>query len=187
MRILWAAMLALVAIQLPAAAQEELRAEPALGDVISHFFPGYVLLPEKSLDPAIAGRMEGAARAMGGERSPVHIQADFDGNGFADHALLIGRTSDGADADEVFVILLGHGQGRYSKAMVSFFGALSPDIYLGHLPAGTVLPSTDSDAAEPASRVLEGPAVTLNILDRASDAFYWDAADGRFRTSQAPR
>jgi hypothetical protein len=153
--------------------------EPPLESVISHFFPGYGPLPLGDLAPEIGALTVSDPVYDTPDRSPTTIHADFDGNGFADYALLIRKTA-GPAADEIFVILMARGQGQYSEAMESFFGGIAPEIYLGYLPAGTVLPLSEEDATDGVVLTLENPAVTLNVFGRASDAFYWDEASARF-------
>lgn len=159
--------------------------EPPLEALISRFFPGYGPLPLGDLVPEIGALTASDPVYNTPDRSPTLIRADFDGNGFADYALLIRQTT-GPTPDEIFVILMAHGDGQYSKAMESFFGGLASDIYLGYLPAGTVVP-TDAEAAPDApGMALDNPAVTLNVMGRASDAFYWDKISTRFRNVPAP-
>jgi hypothetical protein len=85
------------------------------------------------------------------------------------------------------VILMSHGDGRFAKAIESFFGGVAHDIYLGYLPAGTVLPAPSDTVENAPPLTLENPAVTLNILGQISDAFYWDSLSSRFQNAPAPR
>ena len=185
-----AALVAFMGLQATAWGQEtpvpKTPAEPPLDLVITHFFPGYELVSLGSLAPEIGALTVSDPTYDNAERSPTSVRGDFDGNGFADYALLI-RKASGPEADEIFVILMGHGQGRYAKAIESFFGGVARDIYLGFLPAGAVL-SAPADAGDSAPALtLENPAVTLNILGQASDVFYWDRLAGRFLNGPAPR
>lgn len=184
------ALAVFMGLQAPAWGQEtpigEAPAEPPLEFVIGHFFPGYAAVPLGELAPGIGALTVSDPAYGSAERSPTAIRADFDGNGFADYALLI-RKAAGPEADEIFVILMGHGEGRYRKAIESFFGGLAPDIYLGYLPAGTVLPAPADAAGNAPALTLENPAVTLNVLGQLSDAFHWDRLSSRFRTDAAPQ
>lgn len=163
--------------QAPVLGQESKPSEPSLESVIAYFFPGYVPIPLGDLSSEIGALTVSDAIYDHVDRSPTSVRADFDGNGLDDYALLI-RKAAGSDADEIFVILMAHGEGRYSKAMESFFGGIARDIYLGYMPSGTRLPA--------ASLTLEHPAITLNVLGQLSDVFYWDPDSSRFRTAPAP-
>jgi hypothetical protein len=157
--------MAFLGFQTPAWGQEtpvqEAPAEPPLDSVISHFFPGYVVVPLGDLAAEIGALI-------------------------ADYALLL-RKINGPEGDEVFVILMGHGSGRYSKAIESFFGGVAQDIYLGYLPPGTVLPAPPDAVDNAPPLILELPAATLNILGQISDAFYWDSLSSRFQNTPAQR
>lgn len=185
-----AALLAFMGFQMPALGQEtpvqQSPAEPPLEFVITHFFPGYGPVPLGDLAPEIGALTVSDPVYDTPYRSPSAIRGDFDNNGFSDYALLIRKTA-GPEADEIFVILLGHGQGRYSKAIESFFGGIAPDIYLGYLPAGTVLQAPEEAGGNAPPLTLESPAVTLNVLGQLADAFYWDRLSGHFMTVPAPR
>lgn len=163
---------------------QEAPAEPPLESVIGHFFPGYGPVPLGELSAEIGALTVSDPAYNTPDRSPVAVKADFDGNGFTDYALLI-RKMRGPEPDEIFVILMGHGQGRYGKAMESFFGGVARDIYLGYLPAGTVLAAPEEAGNKLPAITLEAPAVTLNILGQVSDAFYWDRLSGRFVSTAA--
>jgi len=185
-----AIVVSLLWVQTPAWGQEtpvqEAPAEPPLEFVINHFFPGYAPVSLSELVPEIGALTVSDPGFNSPDRSPTTIKADFDGNGSADYALLIRKTA-GTEADEIFVILLGHGDGRYSKAIESFFGGLAPEIYLGYLAAGTVLPAPSGSGENAPALTLKNPAVTLNIHGQISDAFYWDGLAARFMNAPAPR
>ena len=184
-----AALAAFMGLQTPAWGQETLvqqaPAEP-VESVIAHFFPGYGPVPLGDLTPEIGALTVSDPAYDSADRSPTSIKADFDGNGFTDYALLIRQVA-GPEADEIFVILMGHGQGRYAKAIESFFGGLAGDIYLGYLPAGAVLPAPGEAGASAPALTLEHPAVTLNVFGQLSDAFYWDKLSGRFMNAPVPQ
>lgn len=165
---------------------QQAPAEPPLDAVIAHFFPGYASVPLGELAPEIGALTVSDPVYDTPDRSPSVVKSDFDGNGFADYALLI-RKAEGPEPDEIFVILMGHGQGRFRKAIESFFGGVARDIYLGFLPSGTVLAAPESAGGTAPALTLENPAVTLNVLDQVSDAFYWDRLSGRFKSVPAPR
>jgi len=177
-------------LQAPAWGQEapvqKAPVEPPLESVITHFFPGYALVSLGSLAPEIGALTVSDPVYDNADRSPTSVRGDFDGNGFADYALLI-RKAAGPEADEIFVILMGHGEGRYAKAIESFFGGVATDIYLGYLAAGAVLPAPADTGGNSPPIALENPAVTLNILGQISDVFYWDRLAGRFLNTPAPR
>jgi hypothetical protein len=160
-------------------------AEPPLESVINHFFPGYAPVPLGELTDEIGSLTVSDPVYDTPDRSPVTIKADFDGNGFADYALLISKVQ-GSQADEIFVILMGHGEGRFGKAIESFFGRVARDIYLGYLPAGTVLGTLEDAGNNAPPMTLASPAVTLNIPGQVSDAFYWDSLSGHFVSTAAP-
>lgn len=185
-----AALAVFMGLQAPAWGQEtpvrEAPEEPPLEFVIAHFFPGYAPVPLGELAPGVGALTVSDPAYGSADRSPTTIRADFDGNGFADYALLVRKTS-GPEADEIFVILTGHGEGRYRKAIESFFGGLARDIYLGYLPAGTVLPAPAEATGTAPPLTLENPAVTLNVLGQLSDVFHWDDLSSRFRTDPAPQ
>jgi len=185
-----AALVAFMGLQAPAWGQEtpvqKAPVEPPLESVISHFFPGYALVSLGSLAPEIGALTVSDPVYDNPDRSPTSVRGDFDGNGFADYALLI-RKAAGPEADEIFVILMGHGQGRYAKAIESFFGGVATDIYLGYLAAGAVLPAPADTGGNVPPITLENPAITLNILGQISDVFYWDRLAGRFLNTPAPR
>lgn len=171
-----AALAALLVWQAPVFGQEgpqEVPAEPPLGAIVAHFFPGYVPVALSDLEPAIGELTVTAAVYDHTDRSPTSIKADFDGNGFPDYAVLIKKTTE-YGSDEIFTILMGFGEGRYAKAMESFFGGLSSDIYLGYMPAGASLGAGDEAVT------LEYPAATLTVQGQSPDAFYWDPAGNRF-------
>lgn len=179
----------LIGIQATAWAQQdasvqEAPAEPPLESIIGHFYPGYAPVPLGELSAEIGALTVSDPVYDTPDRSPVIMKADFDGNGFADYALLI-RKIQGPEPDEIFLILMGHGQGRYGKAIESFFGGVARDIYLGYLPAGTVLTAPEEAGNNLPAITLETPAVTLNILGQVSDAFYWDKLSGRFVNTAA--
>ncbi|MDH5556012.1 MAG: hypothetical protein OEZ03_01605 [Alphaproteobacteria bacterium] len=184
-----AALVALIGFQAPAWGQtgptRQLPAEPPLASVISHFFPGYVVMALGDLAPEIGALTVSDPVYDTPDRSPLSVRADYDGNGYPDYALLI-RKAAGPEADEIFVILMGHGNGRYSKAIESFFGGLASDIYLGYMPPGTVLPAPEEAGGNAPALTLENPAVTLNILGQLSDVFVWDSLSARFRNTPAP-
>ncbi|MBE9558453.1 MAG: hypothetical protein IMF08_16470 [Proteobacteria bacterium] len=185
-----AALLAFMGFQASALGQEtpvqQAPVEPSLESVITHFFPGYAPVPLGDLEAEIGALTVSESAYNSRDRSPTSVRADFDGNGFSDYALLIRKTA-GPEADEIFVILMAHGEGRYSKAIESFFGGVASDIYLGYLPAGTVLPAPSDSGENAPPLILENPAATLNILGQVSDAFYWDGLSGRFMNAPAPR
>lgn len=171
-------VLALMTLQAPVRAQEgpqQAPAEPPLAAIVAYFFPDYAPVALGDLAPEIGALTVDDPDYDHPSRSPTMIRADFDGNGHHDFAVLIKKqTGDGSD--EIFAILMGYGQGRYAKTMESFFGRLSQDIYLGFVPAGaTITRTAASPALAPVPLQLDGPAVTLNILNEASDAFFWDA------------
>jgi hypothetical protein len=181
---------AFVGFQAPAWGQEtpvqQAPAEPPLESVITHFFPGYAPVPLGDLAPEIGALTVSDPVYDSPDRSPSVIKADLDGNGLSDYGLLI-RKAAGPEADEIFVILMGHGEGRFAKAIESFFGGVARDIYLGYLPAGTVLPAPEEAGGNVPPLILESPAVTLNVLGQLSDAFFWDRLSGRFMNVPAPR
>ncbi|MBE9554915.1 MAG: hypothetical protein IMF05_15735, partial [Proteobacteria bacterium] len=133
---------AFMGFQAPAWGQDtpvqQAPAEPPLESVITHFFPGYAPVPLGDLAPEIGALTVSDPVYDNPDRSPSVIKADLDGNGLSDYGLLIRKTA-GPEADEIFVILMGHGEGRFAKAIESFFGGVARDIYLGYLPAGAVL------------------------------------------------
>lgn len=185
-----AALLAFIGLQAPAWGQEtpvqQAPAETPLEFVITYFFPGYVQVPLGDLAPEIGALTVSDPVYDNPDRSPSAIRADFDDNGFSDYALLIRKTA-GPEADEIFVILMSHGEGRFAKAIESFFGGVARDIYLGYLPAGTVLAAPAEAGGNAPPLTLENPAVTLNVLGQLSDAFYWDRLSGRFMNVPAAR
>lgn len=150
-------------------------AEPPLEAIVEHFFPGYAPLALGDLADEVGSLTVNDPVYDSSDRSPTAIRADFDGNGHGDFAVLIGRNSD-AGSDEIFTILLGYGLGQYAKAMESYFGGLSTDIYLGYAPAGTVVRPVASEFPwlEAEALTLAAPAVTLNVWKETSDVFYWD-------------
>jgi hypothetical protein len=185
-----AALAAFMGFQAPAWGQEtpvqQAPVEPPLESVITHFFPGYVPVPLGDLAPEIGALTVSDPIYDNPARSPTSVRADYDGNGFDDYALLIRKTA-GPAPDEIFVILMGYGDGRYGKAIESFFGGVAHDIYLGYLPAGTVLPAPADNGENAPPLTLENPAVTLNILGQVSDVFYWYSLSSRFQNTPAPR
>lgn len=184
-----AALVAFMGLQAPAWGQEApvrlAPAEPPLESVITHFFPGYATVPLGDLAPEIGALTVSDPAYDSPDRSPTSVRADFDGNGVSDYALLIRKTA-GPEADEIFVILMGHGHGRYAKAMESFFGGVARDIYLGYLPAGVVLPAPAEAGVNAPALTLENPAVTLNVLGQISDVFHWDSLSSRFGNTPVP-
>lgn len=176
------ALVGLLFVDVPATGQDNLvegPGEPPLDSVIAQFFPGYapVTPGDLSADVRRAAAADPSYNAPG--RSPTVIHADFDGNGVADYAVLV-RELASPSPDEVFAVLMGHGQGQYSAAMKAFFGGLLSDVYLGYIPAGEELtPAAGTGKAGPAVR-LARPAVRLIYHRRAADAFYWDEANLRF-------
>ena len=185
-----AVLAAYMGFQAPAWGQEtpvqQAPVEPPLESVITHFFPGYAPVPLGDLAPEIGALTVSNPVYDNPDRSPTSVSADFDGNGFSDYGLLIRKTA-GPEADEIFVILMGHGEGRFAKAIESFFGGVARDIYLGYLPAGTVLSAPADAGGNAPPLMLENPAVTLNVLGQLADAFYWDKLSGRFMNVPAPR
>ncbi len=185
-----AALLAFMGFQAPVWGQEtpvqQAPVEPPLESIITHFFPGYAPVPLGDLAAEIGALTVSEPAYNSPDRSPASVRADFDGNGLSDYALLIRKTA-GPEADEIFVILMAHGEGRYSKAIESFFGGMASDIFLGYLPAGTVLPAPSDSGENAPPLTLENPAATLNILGQVSDVFYWDGLSGRFMNAPAPR
>jgi hypothetical protein len=178
-----ACLAALMTLHSPAVAQEgpqEVPAEPPLAAIVAHFFPGYAPVTLGDLAAEIGALTVKDAMYDHSDRSPTAIRADFDGNGHADYAVLIKKQS-ASGSDEIFAVLLGHGQGRYATAMESFFGRLSEDIYLGYVPAGTRIRRTvAAPVPEPDPIRLAAPAVTLNVRNEASDVLYWDATRDMF-------
>lgn len=175
---------ALLALSAPAVAQEgpqKAPAEPPLAAIVAHFFPGYVPVALGDLAAEVGGLTVNDPVYDHSDRSPTAIRADFDGNGHADFAILI-KTQSASGSDEIFAILMGHGQGRYAKAMESYFGRLAEDIYLGYMPAGIEIRRTVpwSPWLESGPLKLGAPAVTLNVLNETSDVFYWDAKRNLF-------
>ncbi len=157
------------------AAQEP--AEPLLADIVSLFFPGYVVVSPGDLNPAVLRRVEADSAYDGAERTPTVIHADLDGNGVADYAILVRQDRDD-QPDEIFAVLMGHGGGRYSRAIEAFFGPLQGSVYLGYAPAGSVLkPAAHSEVSrEPIELTL--PAVKLIHDDDRTDAFFWHTGEG---------
>ena len=178
-----AVLAALMILQAPAQAQDgpqKVPAEPPLEAIVAHFFPGYAPVALGDLAPEVGALTVQDRSYDHSDRSPTVIRADFDGNGYADFALLIKKRSESGD-DEIFTILMGHGQGRFAKAMESFFGKLARDIYLGFIPAGAEISRVEaSPATNSVPQRLAGPAVTLNVLSEASDAFFWNPERGQF-------
>ena len=179
-----ACLAAIMTLAAPALAQEgpqKIPAEPPLAAIVAHFFPGYAPVTLGDLAAGIGALTVNEAVYDHTDRSPTAIRADFDGNGHADYAVLIKKQS-ASGSDEVFAILLGHGQGRYAKAMESFFGRLAEDIYLGYMPAGVEIRRAVpwSPWLESGPLTLTAPAVTLNVLNETSDVFYWDAKRNMF-------
>jgi len=161
-------------------------AEPPLEAIVAHFFPGYAPVALGDLAAEVGALTVNDPVYDSSDRSPTAIRADFDGNGHADFAVLIGRNAD-SSSDEIFAILMGYGQGRYAKVMESYFGGLSKDIYLGYVPAGSeVRPSAPvALGVEPEPVKLRVPAVTLNVLKETSDVFYWDGQRKSFSRATA--
>lgn len=179
-----ACLSALLTVQTPALAQEGPQrspAEPPLEAIVAHFFPGYVPVALGDLAPEIGALTVKDPVYDSSDRSPTAIRADLDGNGNADYAILI-KTHSSSGSDEVFTILMGHGGGRYAKAMESFFGRLSEDIYLGYLPPGVRIRRVASawPPVDEGLLTLSTASVTLNVLGRTTDVFYWDAEHHRF-------
>ncbi len=179
-----ACLAALMTLHAPALAQEgpqKIPAEPPLAAIVAHFFPGYTPVTLGDLAAEVGALTVKDAAYDHSDRSPTAIRADFDGNGHADYAVLIKKHT-ASGSDEIFAVLLGHGQGRYAKAMESFFGGLSEDIYLGYMPPGTEVRLTvASPVLEPIPLRLDAPAVILNVLDQGRDILYWDAGPDMFR------
>ena len=161
---------------IPAVAQES--TEPPLEEILTRFFPGYILVSVDDLDPAVQRLAEQDPVYADAGRSPAMIRADFDGNGVADYALLV-REETGAEPDEIFAVLMGQGRGRYNRAAQAFFGAMLDGVYLGYAPAGAVLPPAPGSTVTREPVTLAHPAVKLIYLDSASSAFYWDAGAAR--------
>ncbi len=161
-------------------------AEPPLDAIIAHFFPGYAQVTLDDLAPEIAALAARDPAYAQPDRTPTAIRADFDGNGHADYAVLIKRQS-ASGSDEIFVILMGHGSGRYAKAMESFFGPLAEEIYLGYLGPGTELQlAAAAPGAEPERIRFETAAVTLTVLHQGSDVLLWDPMRGSFNRAPVP-
>ncbi len=179
-----ACLAGLMTLHAPALAQDspqKVPAEPPLAAIVAHFFPGYAPVTLGDLAAEVGALTVSDGAYDHSDRSPTAIRADFDGNGHADYAVLI-RKHTASGSDEIFAILLGHGQGRYAKTMESYFGTLSEDIYLGYVPAGTEIRLTvASPVLEPIPLRLEAPAVTLNVLNHGRDVLYWDAKPAMFR------
>ncbi len=179
-------------ITLPAAAfaqqgPQKVPAEPPLSAIVAHFFPGYVPVSLSDLAPEIAALAAADPAYAHPDRSPSAIRADFDGNGHADYAVLIKRRS-ASGSDEIFVILMGHGIGRYAKAMESFFGPLADEIYLGYMGPGTELELGAAARYGEAERIrLKTAAVTLNVLHQSSDVLLWDPRRNSFDRAPVPR
>jgi hypothetical protein len=74
------------------AAQEP--AEPLLADIVSLFFPGYIVVSPGDLNPAIVRRAAADPAYDGAGRTPTVIRADLDGNGVADYAILVREDHD---------------------------------------------------------------------------------------------
>lgn len=161
-------------------------AEPPLTVIIEHFFPGYAPVVPGDLAEGVAALTVNDPVYDSSDRSPTVIRADFDGNGHGDFAVLISRNR-GSASDEIFTVLMGYGLGRYAKAMESYFGGLSRDIYLGYASAGTEIRPViaESPWLEADPLTLAAPAVTLNILRETSDIFYWDAERKQFGRATA--
>lgn len=173
-----------MALQTTARAEEpparQTPVEPSREAVIAHFFPGYGTVPVDDLSSDIAALAARDPAYDHPDRSPTSIKADFDGNGFADYALLIRKTG-GPDTDRIFVILMGHGHGRFSKAMESFFGGTAADVYLGYLPARDGYGNAgDAAGVEPPLK-LQHPAVTLHARGQPGHIIYWDATRSELR------
>ena len=179
-----ACLLAFTSLAAPVLAQEgpqKIPAEPPLTAIVAHFFPGYAPVTLGDLAAEVGALTVRDDVYDHSDRSPTAIRADFDGNGHADYAVLIKKHT-ASGSDEIFAVLLGHGQGRYAKAMESFFGRLAEDIYLGYMPAGAQVRLTvASPVLEPIPLRLDAPAVTLNVLNQGSDVLYWDAGPDMFR------
>lgn len=185
MRIAAIATLAgLLFLQVPATAQNTVTGEsvePPLDEIIARFFPGYV--------PVTPGDLSADVRAITArdpnynhpDRSPTVIRADFDGNGFADYAVLVRELASNSP-DEVFAILMGYGDGRYAAAMKAFFGALMGEVYLAFVPPEQPLTTVTAAGGGAATMLLPMPSVRLTYYGRASDVFYWDGDLGRFES-----
>ena len=168
----------------PAAAQtgpQKVPAEPPLAAIVAHFFPGYAPVTLGDLAVEVGALTVKDPAYDHSDRSPTAIRADFDGNGHADYAVLIKKQS-ASGSDEIFTILMGYGGGQYAKAMESFFGRLSEEIYLGYMPAGAQIRRAVSASPWPESGplMLKAPAVTLSVLNETSDVLYWDAKRNLF-------
>jgi len=173
-----ACLVACTTLSAAALAQESPQtapAEPPLEAIVAHFFTGYAPVALGDLSADVAALTVNDPVYDNSDRSPTVIRADFDDNGHADFAVLISKSTE-AGSDEVFAILMGYGQGRYAKAMESYFGGLSEDIYLGYVAAGTkIRPAPEApEWIEQEPVALTAPAVTLNVLRQTSDVFYWD-------------
>ncbi|UCH72859.1 MAG: hypothetical protein JSU82_10810 [Rhodospirillales bacterium] len=174
--------MALLASSIASGEPQRTPAEPPLAVIVAHFYPGYVPVTLGDLDPQIGALTVKDPAYDHSDRSPTAVRADFDGNGHADYALLI-KQQTAAGSDEIFVILMGHGGGRYARAMESFFGPLSDDIYLGYLGRDTEL----RPAGAASDRiVLKAPAVTLNVLNHGSDVLLWDPSRNSFDSAPIP-
>lgn len=176
------ALAGLLFVDAPATGQDNLvegPGEPPLDSIIAQFFPGYAPVTPGDLSADVR-RVTAADSAYDDPaRSPTVIHADFDGNGVADYAVLV-RELASANPDEVFAVLMGHGQGRYSAAMKAFFGGLLSDVYLGYIPAGEQLAPPPGSRQDRRTVRLARPAVRLVYHRRAADAFYWNQDAGRF-------
>jgi hypothetical protein len=175
-----AAFMTLAAPALGREGPQKAPAEPPLATILAHFFPGYAPVTLGDLAAEVGALTVQDAAYDHSDRSPTVIRADFDGNGHADYAVLIKKQTT-SGSDEIFAILMGYGQGRYAKIMESFFGRLSEDIYLGYVAAGTEIRLTvASPGVAPIPLRLKSPAVTLNVLNQASDVLYWDSVQDMF-------
>ena len=144
----------------------------------SHF-DGYLLMQVEELDPDLQLVLSrGTHHPIG--QSPTWVRADFDGNGTVDHAALLRTPPGSGAADEVFVIMLNVGQGRYELAHFESFGAINSRALLIPFPAGEwAYPVQSYDTGKQATPMVND-AVLLEYFEASAAVYYWDDELGGF-------
>ena len=109
-----------------------------------------------------------------------HRQADLDGDGTVDHALLLSR-KDTADRDSAYAVVIRFGNDRDTLLSVEPWAEADGHIGMGLdlEPPGMLGHLGGEEGGEPEGRVeLKQPAVTLVYFEKASITWYWK--DGSF-------
>jgi len=149
-----------------------------LPESVATLFPGHVLMDVAEFDPLLQQVLASNDPYPAGQ-SPTWLQADFDGNGVADHALLL-RTPPGVEPQgEIMAVVLGLDGGRYEIAHSESHDYVLDYAYFYVVNAETLVRPTQAyDSGKEDTRI-SNPGIGLAYFEKSSVVYFWDGTLGR--------